>query len=325
MKAKKYKINSLVSSTDAFFVVNGEMKPENGEDSYAFSINDNHALLSVFDGCGGIGSRKYEKYGGKTGAYLASHYCAQVMLDWFKKFCDEGKKVESVNLPVICSELKNLFSEYLGRLSSAAGASGIRGSLTRDFPTTTSSVIITREKGYLVANYIWAGDSRGYLLTAEGITQVTRDDIFGEDDAYANLSDDGRLENMICADGKFVLNTKSVICPSQSVVITATDGCFAYFFTPMEFEYMLLQTMLDSNNINEWKQKLNDYILKYTGDDYTIGIAVAGYKTFSELKKRYIPRCKQLLDEYINGIERTSPEQKQFLWEKYKDNYYRSV
>ena len=322
---KKHKENSLISAMDAFFVVGGEMKADNGEDSYAFSINDTHALLSVFDGCGGIGSRKYEMYGSKTGAYLSSHCCAEAIFKWFKNFCNNGDRSISKNLDVICDEIRSMFISGLSEMNKKVGSTGIRGSLTRDFPTTTSTVIITKEKSSITANFIWAGDSRGYLLTEDGITQVTRDDIYGEDDAYANLSDDGRLENMICADGKFVLNRKSISCPSQSIIITATDGCFGYFYTPMEFEYMILKTMMESHCINEWKEQLNDYMLNFTGDDYTLGIAVAGYKTFEDLKKQYIPRTKVLLDEYVRDVEKLSPDQRKFLWEKYRDFYYRSV
>ena len=325
MKKNKYKANSLISYTDLFFVVGGEMKPDNGEDSYAFSINDTHALLSVFDGCGGIGSRKYEMYGGKTGAYLASHFCSDLILGWFKEYCNKGLNLTTAELPLVCEELKEEFAKCLDNLKSKAGGIGIRGSLTRDFPTTTSTVIINRENGDLKANYIWAGDSRGYLLLEDGIVQVTRDDIYGEDDAYSNLSDDGRLENMICADGKFVLNHKSVVCPSQAIIVTATDGCFGYFYTPMEFEYMLLSTLAESKTPKEWKEKLNAYMLKFTGDDYTLGIAVAGYKTFSDLKKKYVPRCKQLFSEYIRGIETAEPERRKMLCDNYKIGYYRSV
>ena len=325
MRKKKYKGDSLVSYTDLFFVVGGEMKPQNGEDSYAFSINDSHALLSVFDGCGGIGSRKYEMYGGKTGAYLASHFCSVLILDWFKNFCQKGKNLDSAYLPEVCEELKGEFTQCLDKLKSKAGGIGIRGSLTRDFPTTTSTVIINKEKGYLKANYIWAGDSRGYLLLEDGMVQVTRDDIYGEDDAYANLSDDGRLENMICADGRFVLNSRSVVCPSRAIVVTATDGCFGYFYTPMEFEYMILSTLAEARTPKEWKEKLDAYMLKFTGDDYTLGIAVVGYKTFSDLKKKYVPRCEALFNEYIRGIETAEPEKRQMLWDRYKIGYYRSV
>ncbi len=325
MRKKKYKVNSLISYTDLFFVVGGEMKPQNGEDSYVFSINDTHALLSVFDGCGGIGSRKYEMYGGKTGAYLASHFCSSLLLKWFKEFCDSGRSLTSSALPMVCEELKGEFTNCLSRLKGDAGAIGIRGSLTRDFPTTTSTVVINKEGGHLMANYIWAGDSRGYVLMDDGIVQVTRDDIYGEDDAYSNLSDDGRLENMICADGKFVLNYRSVVCRPQTIVVTATDGCFGYFYTPMEFEYMLLSTLVESKNAKEWQEKLDAYMLKFTGDDYTLGIAVAGFKTFADLKKCYLPRCKELYKDYICGIETAEPEKRKMLWDRYKIGYYRSV
>ena len=63
---------NLLSEISTYFSISGEMIPQNGEDSYLYSFNENKGLVGVFDGCGGIGSRRYEILNGKTGAYIAS-------------------------------------------------------------------------------------------------------------------------------------------------------------------------------------------------------------------------------------------------------------
>lgn len=324
MKKQKYQPTSILSATDVFFVINGDMIPENGEDSYAFSINENAAMLSVFDGCGGIGSRKYEIYNNKTGAYLASHYCASLMYDWFKGIDASGRVLKDRDVESECENLKASFTGYLSQLNSAANTTTIKGSLTRDFPTTISTIIFSGNESDIKATYLWAGDSRGYLLDDNGLVQVTRDDIYGDADAMENLTDDGRLANLICADGKYVLNTRTVNCPKQAIYITATDGCFGYFSTPMEFENMIVSTLTESENINQWKAKLKAYILNYTGDDYTMGIAAIGYRSFKNLKRHFMIRKDNLQSQYISALGK-SEDAKKRLWESYKDNYYRSV
>lgn len=62
---------NLLSEISTYFSISGEMIPQNGEDSYLYSFNENKGLVGVFDGCGGIGSRRYEILNGKTG----SIYC----------------------------------------------------------------------------------------------------------------------------------------------------------------------------------------------------------------------------------------------------------
>jgi len=44
-----------------------------GEDSFSYSfVGQEAGYISVFDGCGGMGARKYPKAGNKTGARVAS-------------------------------------------------------------------------------------------------------------------------------------------------------------------------------------------------------------------------------------------------------------
>ena len=49
-------------------------------------------------------------------------------------------------------------------------------------------------------SFIWAGDSRGYTLDAEGLHQYTRDDARGNPDAYEGLLLDRPLTNFVSAD-----------------------------------------------------------------------------------------------------------------------------
>lgn len=79
-----------VSSAPTFFSVIDfgievfkEKIPGNGEDSFLYMFTPNSGIVGVFDGCGGSGAKKYEKYQGKTGAYMASRVVSGATRDWF--------------------------------------------------------------------------------------------------------------------------------------------------------------------------------------------------------------------------------------------------
>ena len=287
MSSKK-RIRDSLGYIDSVFVVNGEMIENNGEDSFAFAVNANMGFVGVYDGCGGIGSRKYEQYGGKTGAYIASRSVASSTSEWFNEFCTKDERITSNNFSHFCTGLKESYSQTLNSIDSSSPKSSIKGALTKKFPTTASNIFFSHHDNKVYSHFAWAGDSRGYILLPSGLMQITHDDVYDEEDAFSNLKSDGNLSNFVSAGNDFKINHRSFVCPEKSVLITATDGCFGYFLTPMEFEYMLLHTLVSSNNINEWKLLLKEYILKYTGDDYTMGIAIFGFGEFKKFKREMV-------------------------------------
>lgn len=317
------KNSGIIETLDSIFVVNGEMIPDNGEDSYAFSVSGNYGMVSVFDGCGGIGSRKYDIYNNKTGAYISSHIAAKAFYEWFKEFSSKNQMISGNIMGSICRDIQKRFTAELKAVDEKTPKSLIKGSLTRDFPTTASAVMLIKQDEKLYSSFIWAGDSRGFILTPSGLSQMTRDDIEGEEDALSNLSNDGRLSNVISSDGNYHINCIMGGLPREGMLITATDGCFGYFLTPMEFEYMLVETLCLANSIEEWKTELDKYIRRVTGDDYTMGVIVYGYSSFKTLKKSYAERKKYLYRNYISKLKGITEEEKNYLWNEYKKDYYR--
>lgn len=325
MGVSNEKVKSLLSALDTVFVINGEMIENNGEDSFAFSVNDRMGMVGVFDGCGGIGSRKYPEYGNKSGAYIASRVTSDLVMDWFKKHSEEQEALSEKIIKDMCNNLKGRLGNKLRSMDSGTDSGVILGSLSKSFPTTASIILFSSYKETVYSSFIWAGDSRGFILTEDGLCQITRDDIEGGGDALNNLSADSKLTNFVSAAEDFQLHSKSVLCDSEAILITASDGCFAYFSTPMEFEFMLIESMQRADNVEQWKQNLEAYIKKYTADDYTMGIAVCGYKSFKKLKKAFLQRRNFLFEKYISKLENSGDEMKAALWNEYKKTYYRGV
>jgi len=213
----------------------------------------------------------------------------------------------------------------LGSLDTGAESSIMRGSLTKSFPTTASVILFSVNENKIYSSFIWAGDSRGFILTTDGLCQVTRDDIEGNGDALSNLITDSKLTNLVSANDDFVLHSRNIACDTPAVFITATDGCFGYYPTPMEFEFMLVDSLQHADSIDQWKANLEKSIREFTADDYTMGVAVCGYKSFKNLRKSFIPRREFLAKNYMSKLALESAEMKVTLWNEYKNTYYRGA
>lgn len=95
------------------------------------------------------------------------------------------------------------------------------------------------------------------------------------------------------------------------MLITATDGCFAYFSTPMEFEFLLLETLCKAKSPEEWKHLLFDRLKEIVGDDYTLMIVCIGFSNFQEMKKYYKFRLNQLEKNDITLIRYAQNNEKE--------------
>lgn len=80
--------NNFISEISTFFAISGEMVSQSGEDSYIYSFNENKGLVGVFDGCGGIGSRRYQTLNSKTGAYISARAVSECVADWFDNYSE---------------------------------------------------------------------------------------------------------------------------------------------------------------------------------------------------------------------------------------------
>ena len=281
------------------FYVAGEMKESNGEDCYFCGYSENDSVVAVFDGCGGIGSRRYANFSGKTGAYIASRAVSGVVSHWFENDKDD-------------ETLSNYVKQALDVCNKYADKSGrMMGSLGKSFPTTAALIHV---QGNEVCCH-WAGDSRCYILDDEGLHQLSLDDIDGED-AFSNITSDGVLTNVICGSSSFVLHKRKLPLNMPCIFITATDGCFGYLPSPFDFEYLITNSLSEASSIEEWKDSLDKTIRGFTGDDYTMCISAYGFSGFDDIKKFFAARNKELKNKFIDSKDDNAAK-----WEIYKGEY----
>lgn len=307
-----------------------EKKAGEGEDRGIYKSFPDLVYAGVFDGCGGAGAKKYPNYENHTGAYIASECVSEVFEDWFDRYFMTYGFHETYLKNIIIKNLKT-FEEKYGEKSQ------ILGMISKVFPTTVATAACFRHNERFIVDYLWAGDSRIYLLDEDGLTQLTEDDLGGID-AMKNLTEDGVLTNIVNLTTNFSLHRGQLVLPrGHGIVIAATDGCFGYLPTPMHFEYLLLETMQQADNVEAWFENLKELIGTTAGDDYTLSVFAVGYGIGNsntdvniDVFKSYIraslkARRDYVYKHYIAGIDDKSYSEKLTLWDTYKSNYYRLI
>lgn len=290
--------------------INNEVKPGNGEDAYAYEFDDTRIMMAVFDGCGGLGSRRYEAFSGKTGAYIASRVLAAETLAWFEEDCS--------------TSLQYRFEAALSELACANRAStAISGSMIKRFPSTASIILADfKNDTHIDVIYQWAGDSRGFLLIPSGLKQCTKDDLSQNIDPFDNLYEDASLANVVSAEGKYMLNRREVRVPYPAILITVSDGVFSYLPSPMHFEMMLVNTLITSSGFEMWEDMLNKRITEVASDDSTLVMAVLGWNSFDDMRRDFIPRYEALKTLKCDmDATNESRDGLREIWKEYSKSY----
>jgi len=298
--------------------------PGKGEDSYCHSFSDDAGMLAVFDGCGGAGARTHDYYSGKTEAYMASRLCAGAFYDLFRSRFQEGWTGAAFAREVLQPETVARLVQY--QPPKVEGSIQIRGSMVRTLPTTAAAAIMEpAEDGCVKVTAVWAGDSRVYVLDQMGLAQLTVDDATVTD-PMLNIYEDGILKNTFASDRPVRLNVSEVVVKPPFMVLAATDGCYGYVTTPMEFEALLLKTLAGAASVAQWEQDLADAISSFAGDDHALVMAAYGYDKFEKLKQSLRPRLDYLWQNYILPVKDVPADQREprfALWDSYKLDYMR--
>ena len=278
-------------------------------------------MIAAFDGCGGLGAKKYSICRQHTAAYLAARLVANATLSWFDKSmnCTENGLFAATNRGIL--ELKEQLMSVISNAKTLLDGDGAQliGTMVKSFPTTMSMILVEqRADMQLECSFIWAGDSRGYILQADGLRQCTWDDLRSGDDPFDNLYEDSPLSNMIHGDGAFSLNVRRVVVGNPAIVFTATDGAFGYLQSPMHFEWLLLKTLCSSDSLAEWEHRLSSAIAEIAGDDYTIVMAIYGWRSFQEIKESFQSREKYLSELLPDSVDVDALRR---IWTAYKTSY----
>lgn len=305
--------------------MNHGVLPRQGEDSYSILSKSPVSLLCVADGCGGLGSRRYAELDGQTGAHAASRVATQSVKRWaaacrsLPKDPSEGRELQHALQGTLEADLSAFVAEH--RLTE--GGSRIVGSMQRLLPTT---LCIALADGGERACFLWAGDSRGYVLDEDGLHLYTRDDVKFRMDELERLRCDAPLSLCVSADRPVRLHLRSITLPPKGLLICATDGVYGCVFSPMELEEIFLASLTGAQDAATWQRRLAAAIRRLAGDDATLCCLPFGFEHFDEMKRYFEPRLTALRQEHLNSL-RQHPGDADALresWKRYQPGYDRT-
>lgn len=279
-----------------------EKKQGLGEDSDPILLTlDGVTVVGVLDGMGGAGGAECDSdFGVHTKAYVASRIIQKSIVDFIRQ------NPETILQDEFENQLKIIIEERFleeTRKYPPKSKGGLRSSLIKEYPATLALICISESKTGYVIDSFWAGDSRNYLWNSNGLFQISKDDLKGELDPLQNIREDAPMSNCLSADARFVINHKRIDefpLEDKFIVLSATDGCFGYYPSPMDFEKVLSDALKGAESKEDWERRLSQAFAYVTGDDFSFSVAAFGYKDFKELKKIVGQSKKTYLFNYFH-------------------------
>jgi hypothetical protein len=322
----------------AAFTIWHEQKTDAGEDAQPLILGQGpHALLAVFDGMGGAGSQLYhwQNYivtGARIGAQISAAITQQTFELWLEQNPADGWFAFS---GMLTDQLTTGLQTVAAKLIPIS-TGRLRSKLLRVLPTTFAGLGIeadTETEDRYTAWAFWAGDSRTYILTPNGLCQLSTDNLRVPLDALDQLLADVPLSNCISADQPFYIDHRrlaNIVPPFIGLV--ATDGCFAHLPAPEYFEFLIVESVCASNSVAEWKAALAYELARYQADDQSLALLAVGIENFHTFSKQFEKRWIELYENFIEPFEKQTStatnntienlEEKarlrKTLWEKYR-------
>lgn len=296
-----------------------------GEDCHFGRVDERSVALCVADGCGGSGARRYATCGDRTGASLASELAVSVFAEWLDEHgaqpVPRAREEGEAWARDLEQALRTRFHDYRARTLGIPD-SPVRGSLVRTLPTTFCALLAQPDGQALDALALWAGDSRAYALAADGLRQLTRDDV-AVPDAMASLRADPPLRNVVDADAAFTLHARAMRLPAPCALLCVSDGAYAYLPTPMEFELLLLRTLEVARSASDWAERLKRALAPVAGDDATLLLSAAGYADFAQLRLEAGKRRPEMQRRFVTPVRRRKQDAAYAtrIWQAYRADY----
>ncbi|MCU1406761.1 MAG: hypothetical protein JWQ43_3064, partial [Glaciihabitans sp.] len=291
----------------------GALSPASGP-SFSFGFNlakiDDHGedsdpilrdgpdlgLVGVFDGMGGAGGTVYETPdGARSGAYISSRIARDVVEERMLDLLEPNWNLQGAAAAEDLREsVQTALQEKLADLK--APVSRLRSKLLRALPTTMAIIALQRTHSGAArwtCHVFWAGDSRAYVLQADGLRQLSTDDLREPGDAMSNLHQDSVVSNAMSADTDFHVNYRRVELDAPFVLLCATDGCFGYLPSPMHFERLLLRNLVGARSAADWSARIQTDISAVTGDDAAMSVMGVGVE-FAQAQSLFTNRLAEL-------------------------------
>lgn len=291
-------------------------RPLHNEDAPAVS---EEKYLVVCDGLGAGGQNKHTINGEThTSAYYGSRLLSQICSEYYKENYDvifENMKNKEA-LSRIVDELKATIKKQLDEfVDEHKLVKTIKGKSIKLLPSTLSSMLFNVNDDSVDVVVISAGDTRAFVLTPQnGLQQLSKDDVDDDVDAFEKAT---IVNNNICQDRDFTLNFRCYTLKMPCILFVCSDGCYDYFFSPMEVEYLFDAAFnawfsTESVKSGAFGEKLGDFIANRSKlqDDCSMAGAVIGCQDDAALRQELKVRAREIETKYIIPFDSIDKESK---------------
>lgn len=291
-------------------------RPLHNEDAPAVS---EEKYLVVCDGLGAGGQNKHTINGEThTSAYYGSRLLSQICSEYYKENYDvifENMKNKEA-LSRIVDELKATIKKQLDEfVDEHKLVKTIKGKSIKLLPSTLSSMLFNVNDDSVDVVVISAGDTRAFVLTPQnGLQQLSKDDVDDDVDAFEKAT---IVNNNICQDRDFTLNFRCYTLKMPCILFVCSDGCYDYFFSPMEVEYLFDAAFnawfsTESVKSGAFGEKLGDFIANRSKlqDDCSMAGAVIGCQDDTALRQELKVRAREIETKYIKPFDSIDKESK---------------
>ena len=158
-------------------------------------------------------------------------------------------------------------------------------------PTTLAAIQYTEEENDVIAESLWAGDSRCYALTPNGLFSLSQDDEDGS----------GAINNLFYLGDEDAVrqefNYKKFKIPKPCVLMTVSDGIFDPFDAYSHFgvECVLLNHIKNCSGFDELAESLKVNFDRIHADDATMAFTMFGFEDYNDLQEKLSQRTDKML------------------------------
>lgn len=294
-------------------LIHSTVEGREDQSCYAYMLNEQYGFIAAFDGCESMGNKKYDAVDNHSETYIASRIAADTTVRWFK----------SDGFTFSRGDAEELGAAYYQALKDA------KLKLDKDLPASvgfsrtfaTSGVTIgfdCSNEQFAKLEFLYVGNTRGYLLDNSGLCQVTQDDV-AKNDAMGAAVEDHEISNILSADGEETLNYRAIKINYPCMLIAATKGAYAPLKNPMYLEQALLQSIQKAATLADFDRRLKAALDAEATDDYAVMVAIIGFDSLEELKAHYADQLAALQKDFIVPFEQGDEQR----WTAYQQTYYR--
>lgn len=291
-------------------------RPLHNEDAPAVS---EEKYLVVCDGLGAGGQNKHTINGEThTSAYYGSRLLSQICSEYYKENYDvilenlKNKEALSRIIDELKARIKKQLDEFVDEHKLVKT---IKGKSIKLLPSTLSSMLFKVNDDSVDVVVISAGDTRAFVLTPQnGLQQLSKDDVDDDVDAFEKAT---IVNNNICQDRDFTLNFRCYTLKMPCILFVCSDGCYDYFSSPMEVEYLFDAAFnawfsTESVKSGAFGEKLGDFIANRSKlqDDCSMAGAVIGCQDDTALRQELKVRAREIETKYIKPFDSIDKESK---------------